>query len=265
MPTHNEHGAHCTSLTATIRQLGLVIPKAVEAEVETYRNLSRQEDVARHQLEAAKFRLTNAQPEDIEVATEQVLEKAARLAALATGADRVLVDVATTRLFNQVFDAVPVWEEDLVSRFNEVVDHYELNAVAGDLPDFSNPGSFNVLTLGTAQGRAIERWREAAIVLQPMWTAFHSLADFRDHLLGPIAADLSTNLLTACVLGDPGTGRKLQRAADVLSRLGAGGNQMRAWAPLSPFIAPALAGYELRLRSMSGAAIIRAHLNVTAA
>jgi hypothetical protein len=111
------------------------------------------------------------------------------------GADNVLIDVAAGRLSDQVFDASRDWEAKVVEQFNEAVDHFELNEVAPDLPNFGNLGSFNILSLGRQQGHAVDRWRSAAAEqLHPLWSAYRKLARFHGYSLGPVdAGDRSTN------------------------------------------------------------------------
>ena len=77
-------------------------------------------------------------------------------------ADNVLIEVASRRLSNQVFDASRGWEAAVVEQFNEVAEQFELNEVAGDLPNFGDPKSFNVLSLGRQQGDAVDRWGTAS-------------------------------------------------------------------------------------------------------
>lgn len=147
----------------------------------------------------------------------------------------------------------------MVERFNEVVDHFELNEVARDLPNFGDPKSVNILSLGRQQGHAVDRWGTAtADHLRPLWSAYQRLAAFHGHLLGPLDdSDRSTNLTTSCVLGDPGSFGAADAAATRLAAISFGGDSVKAYAPIAPFVVPALVGYRLHLSTLDDAAAIR--------
>ena len=147
----------------------------------------------------------------------------------------------------------------MVERFNEVVDHFELNEVARDLPNFGDLKSVNILSLGRQQGHAVDRWRTAtADHLRPLWSAYQKLAAFHGHLLGPLDdSDRSTNLTTSCVLGDPGSFGAADAAATRLAAISFGGDSVKAYAPIAPFVVPAMVGYQLHLSTLDDAAAIR--------
>jgi hypothetical protein len=101
--------------------------------------------------------------------------------------------------------------------------------------------------------------------LHPLWSAYRKLARFHGYSLGPVdAGDRSTNLFTACVLGDPGSFGAADAAATTLASIAFGGDSVMAYAPIAPFVLPALIGYELRLSTLAGAAAIRQRIQPAA-
>ena len=75
-------------------------------------------------------------------------------------------------------------------------------------------------------------------------------------MVGP-DRELSVNLFTVAVLGNPGTWSRAQAAADRLAAFAAGTESVKPWQPLSPFIVTALHGYPLEFATLEDAAAIR--------
>ena len=68
-------------------------------------------------------------------------------------------------------------------------------------------------------------------------------------MVGP-DRELSVNLFTVAVLGNPGTWSRAQAAADRLAAFAAGTDWVKPWQPLSPFIVTALHGYPLEFATL---------------
>ena len=64
-------------------------------------------------------------------------------------------------------------------------------------------------------------------------------------------------LSTSCVLGDPGSFGAADAAATRLAAISFGGDSVKAYAPIAPFVVPALVGYRLHLSTLDDAAAIR--------
>lgn len=263
--TFDRQGASSLALVSTIRALDIEIPEAVTAEVKLYSDLKDARGLAQRDYDAAVSTLRSVEVDKFDAAKTDVVNASVQLFAITQGVDNILVKTVADRLANRVYDAAPGWESAVVERFNETVAHYELNDVAADLPDFSDPGSFNVLSLGERQGHAIARWRTAADYLNPLWSAYRKLAVSNGHELGPVdAGDRATNLFTACVIGDPGSLGTADAAATKLASIAVGGKSVKAYAAITPFVVPALVGYDLHLHTIGGAAVIRQQIQPAA-
>ena len=96
-------------------------------------------------------------------------------------------------------------------------------------------------------------------VFPSRWSVYRRLGSFNGHELGPVnvADSVAVNLFTACVLGDPGNFTTMESAFTLLAQIAENGDSVRAFAPISPFIAPLMSGYELRLNSITDASAIR--------
>ena len=261
----NHAGASSSSLVADVRRLGIEIPEEINAETQRYRLALKVQDRAQEEYDAALFSFQAAQEDDTLDAERALVDAAARLRLIRDGLDMTIINVAGTRLDHRVYDAILTWEPEVVRGFNEIVEHYELNRVAPNLPDFGDPGTFSVLSLSTQQGDAVERWRAAADALRPLWTVYVKLATIRGYEIGPLSVDhMSSNLFTACVLGDPGSYRGAAAAAERFASVAGGSTAARAYAPIMPFVAPALGGYDLRLSTIRGAEAIRRRIQPAA-
>ena len=257
----NREGNASLGLVKSIRQLGIDIPNPVDDEVAIYNDIVKARQSAQVDCDNAKYRLRTVDADEFNNAREEFVTASLNLWATTQGADDVLIEAAVTRLGNAIYDATSDWEATVVERFNAAVEEHTLNEVARDLPDFGDPKSFNVLSLGRAQAGAIQSWRAAADELQPLWAAYRRLAKFHGHLLGPVeSTDVSTNLFTACVLGDPVSFRAADAAAVKLASAASGGDSVRGYAAIMPFVVPALAGYGLQLSTLADAAVIRRHV-----
>jgi len=218
-------------------------------------------------LTPAKSLLRTVPTDEFDAAATEVVDASLRLFAVSSGADALIAEAVARRLQGRVYDAVSGWECEIVERFNQVVEDYRLNEVAADLPRFGDPGSYNILSLGAAQGHAVDQWRTAAQTqLHPLWAGFTRLAKFNGRDIGPTngADSVADGLFTGCCLGDPGTFGGAEAAGTQLAKIADGVDSVRATAPLGPFLVPHLAGYSLRLHTINGAAAIRSRIQPAA-
>lgn len=259
--TFSTSGASKLGLISGIRSLGFVVPQTVDDEIEVYRSLSKSQEKAKGDYDAAIHKLRTVDVGKFADARDEVISTSFELFSITNGVDKVLVDTAESRLENAIYDAVSDWESAVVQRFNEVVDDSEISHLAGDLPNFSDPKSFGVLSMTKSQGQAVDKWRSAIEDLHPLWSAYGKIAAFNGYEIGPKDARyLSTNLFTACVLGDPGTFSAADSVATKLASVGAGSNAASLYGPLVPFVFPALTGYKLRLSTLADATAIRTRI-----
>jgi hypothetical protein len=257
--------ASLNGLVSLIRQLDIDIPLEVDREVKLNKDSQRTEK-AQRALDAAKSNLRTVAIDKFDEAATEVVDASLRLFAVSSGADALIADAAARRLETRIYDAVSGWEAEIVERFNQVVEDYRLNEVASDLPRFGDAASYNVLSLGASQGQAVELWRTAASALHPLWSGFTRLAKLNGRDIGPTngADSVADGLFTGCCLGDPGTFGAAESAATVLAKIADGTDSVRATAPLQPFLVPQLAGYDLRLHTISQATVIRTRIQPAA-
>ena len=260
--TSYEHEAKTAiSLVSDMRQIGVETPAPIAAEIEIYRDLERARAVRERERGDAVAKLYDVDPGSFGAAREELVEVSLR-ASVAGETDAICRKAAVGRLQAQVFDVARSWQETVAEIFNQAVADFELNEVAGDLPNFADPMSFNVTTLDRSSGHAIEQWRNAVVHLDPLWLMYCRLAKVRgDTILGPVGADdLSTNLYTACVLGRPQSWRAAQTAASWFVRIANNDDVVRSFGDFMPFVVPSLAGYALRLNTPGEAHAIRNQL-----
>jgi hypothetical protein len=264
--TDHRETVSLTGLVSVIRQLDIDIPLEVEQEVMLHKDLQRTQKQAQEALDAAKSALRTVAADKFDAAATEVVDASLRLFAVSSGADALIAEAVARRLQGRVYDAVSGWEAEIVDRFNEVVEDYRLNEVAADLPRFGDTGSYNVLSLGAAQGQAVEQWRTAASALHPLWSGFTRLAKLNGRDIGPTngADSVADGLFTGCCLGDPVTFGGAESAATLLAKIAEGVDSVRATAPLQPFLVPHLAGYDLRLHTVSQATVIRTRIQLAA-
>jgi hypothetical protein len=152
--------------------------------------------------------------------------------------------IALSRLHNAVYDQVPSFEAEVVSRFNAVVDSHLLNEVGRDLPALEN--KLSPVDLTRAQAHAVATWSEAADLLRPLWLFYSKLAELNGDPVGPGGADdLSTNLTLAARLGpvpDMGTARS---AATRFASIAVGSDAARGYGEIGVFVVPVISGYPL--------------------
>lgn len=263
-----EHDARSAmTLVRDMREtVGIEIPDSITDEIELYKGLSKSKESQTRDLQAAVSALYNVEPTEFEAARRHVIDVSLRGFA-ADEVDKLVVDAAAHRVRGRVFDVALSWQATVVDRFNQCVEDFRLNEVADDLPNFTDPGSFNVVSLSQAQGHAVDHWRNASVHLKELWSLFSRLvAERGDHILGPAGVeDLSTNLLLSCVLGDPGSIRVAEAAATRFASVAGGSNSVRAFGPLLPFVIPVVVGYPLRLHTMQQANLIRQRIQHVAA
>lgn len=243
-----DEGNALISIVNGVAGLGIDVPDQVHAEARLYQSLRPAQKSAETAHADALSRLRLAPLEEFDAAREDVITASLSLFAIASGVDRQVLEVSTRRLQAVVYDSIGDWETAVVDRFNGVVDRDELNSAAGYLPNLADPGSYNVLSLTEAQGRAVSAWVAATNELRPLWRVYTNLARFNGHTIGPAGADdLSANLFTACILGNPGTYGRADNAATIMASASFRSDATSRYGQLIPFVIPALSGYDLRL------------------
>ena len=142
---------------------------------------------------------------------------------------------------------------------NSIVAENGLNEIAKHLPDFADRHNSGVLSLSRAQGDAVQRWRDAAEQIDPLWRVYVAIATLEGHDdTGRVTADTrSAGLRFACRLGNPGTFSTADAAATTLVSASEGTDAAKRWGPLLPFAVPAIHGYALNFHTSADAAAIR--------
>src|SRR3984957_12826896 len=183
------------------RQLGLDVPKSVDDELKLHRRLTN-DPLGTHQALARAQSALHAAPIDKVDAALDVLAEATVQAGAAQALGETVRQIAVARLRHVVYDQLDGWEKQAVEAANGVVEAHKLNAVAADLPDLV--ALVSPVDLSHTQSRAVQRFREAADLLHPLWRLFTKISIENGHDVGPGGADgLSTNLSLACRLGNP--------------------------------------------------------------
>jgi hypothetical protein len=156
---------------------------------------------------------------------------------------------AESNLLDAINASVGNYDGQLVSMFGSIVDEHRLNLLARSLPDFTVDGmKLDILSLNSTQAAAVLAWKAASERLQPIWAAYVRLSTFQGYTLGPVGMDsLWTNRLTAVCLG-ANTSAESMLAAQVFVAADANVEQSREIRPLLPFVASAIAGFDLQLR-----------------
>jgi hypothetical protein len=259
--TFHPEGVRLLGLASAVRKLGIGVPKTVSDELAIYKELLKSRTTAQNEYDNAVRELRTIDPARFNEAKAEVIAKSHAAFAVANGIDGVLIDTAARRLHNAIYDAIGEWEAETVAQFNETVARHRLNEQAESLPDFANQRAFNAFDMGEAQGRAARSWREAAAELHPIWHTYTRIAAYHGHDIGPSDPnEMSINMFTACVLGDPGSFARCQSAAHELARIAAGVDHSRPYTAISPYVVTAITGYPLRLSTLQDAAAIRARI-----
>jgi hypothetical protein len=172
----------------------------------------------------------------------------------AQAANAVVQETAESNLMDAINAKVYSYDEQLMEMFNGVVEEHRINAMAHALPDFTADGMvLNMLGLNATQAAAVLAWKAAAEKLQPIWAGYVRLAAYHGYELGPVGMDsLWVNRLTAVCLG-ANTSAETMAAAQVFVAADSNVEQSRQIRPLLPFVASAIAGFDLRLRPTSEA------------
>lgn len=260
-----DEGNSLISIVNGVAGLGIDVPDRVHAEARLYQSLRPAQKTAETAHADALSRLRNVPIEEFDAARDDLIATSLSLFAIASGVDQQVLDVSARRLQAVVYDSVDGWETAVVERFNDVVDRYKLNEAAGHLPNFADPKSFNVLSLTETQGRAVSAWVAATAELGPLWRVYINLARFNGHTIGPASADdLSANLFTACVLGNPGTFGRADHAATIMASASFRSDATSKYGQLIPFVIPALSGYDLQLSTPDEASVIRRRIQPAA-
>ncbi|MDQ2626960.1 MAG: hypothetical protein M3Y90_08155 [Actinomycetota bacterium] len=259
MPTINHAEENSAlGLVRKVRDLGIAVPEAVNAEAKLYQDTRQEESRAGEALRDASAKLATVSLDEFDAAKQELVSASNRLFAVHNGLGDALLNVAGERLLKAVYSATADWEAEAVARFNSIVDEFGLNEVAGDLPNLADVHNSGVLSLGRAQGEAVERWRNAADRLHPLWSAYTTIARLEGHDIGRVTADSrSSGLVLACRLGHPGTLGVADAAATTFVSVSEGTDSAKRWGPLMPFVVPVLRGYELHLHTSDEAAAIR--------
>jgi hypothetical protein len=262
-PTVISHGeiTQLTTLVRGVRGLGIGIPADVEAELEIRKGIAGDGRLSQQAHTEAISRLYSVPAKDFNKALTTAADATARLRAEQELA-AVIEAASVHRLRRAVSFATADWEVAVVGLLNEVVERYQLNAHAGQLPNLAEPG-FSALSISGAAGAALEAWRTAGPALHELWSLYRRLATFEGHEVGP-DSEQSVNLFTVAVLGHPGTWNRANAAADRLAEFAANVDQVKSWQPLSPFIVTALHGYPLEFSTLEDAARIRQQIRPAA-
>jgi hypothetical protein len=237
-------------LVRAVRGLGIDIPADVEAELAIRKGIAGEGQQSKQAHTEAISRLYSVPAKDFNKALTAAAEATARLRAEQELA-AVIEAASVHRLRRVVAVATPDWIAAVTSSLNEVVEAYQLNAHAGQLPKLTEPG-FSVLSIGGAAGAALTAWRDAGPRLAELWSLYRRLATFEGHEVGP-DSERSTNLFTVAVLGHPGTWSRAMAAADTLATFAHNVDQVKAWQPLSPHIVSALHGFPLEFSTLDEA------------
>lgn len=255
--TVDHQGNGALHIVSRIREIGIEIPKTVQDEVRLAKSYSESQKATSGAMSLAKRELVTVPASGFDKAKDDLVSLAITAFSLSNGIDKVLVEACSHRVWLAVTDALPEWETEVVERFNEVVDRYELNRVSADLPNLDLLG-FKVMTMTRAQANAIEKWRDASQELQPLWQVYSKMASLIDNPVGPLTSDnLAINMFTACVLGDPGSFRTAHSVATTFAGIAGGSDAVSHYGPALPFILPAMYGYQLHLSTLDDATAIR--------
>jgi hypothetical protein len=135
-----------------------------------------------------------------------------------------------------------------------IVKDHQLNELAPYLPSFTADGfKLDVLSLSESQSEAVLAWKRAAGPLHAVWAGYERLAKYEGYDLGPVDLDsLWTNRFTAVVLGANNEAQSMT-AAQVFVGASANVESARQIRQLIPFVASAIAGFPLQLRSLDEA------------
>ncbi|OMC07548.1 hypothetical protein A5735_02630 [Mycolicibacter heraklionensis] len=254
-------------LVRKVRALGIEVPKQVAAEAKLYQEVRREDDIANRAMQTAASRLTTVPLAEFDSAKTEFITTAATAYVTTNGASAALADAVGRRLTSAVDQVTHQWEKAAVELFNEVVAKFDLNGVAGDLPDLSDRFNNSVLSFGQAEGAAVQAWKDAADRLHPIWDVYNAIAVWDGYdAPGYATSDAPSNgYLTACRLGSPGSFHTAECVAAQLVGATTGTDASRLWGPLMPFILAPLNGYELRLNTSGMAIAIRASIQPVAA
>ncbi|KKB97829.1 hypothetical protein [Mycolicibacter arupensis] len=249
-------------LVRKVRALGIEVPKQVAAEAKLYQEVRREDDIANRAMQTAASRLTTVPLAEFDSAKTEFITTAATAYVTTNGASAALADAVGRRLTSAVDRVIHQWENSVVELFNATVAEFDLNGVAGDLPDLSDKFNNGVFDLGRAQGEAVQRWRDAAERLHPLWQIVKALVVWNgEDDPEDVTADApSTGLLTACRFGNPGSMSTAGTVATMLVGANLGTDAAKRWGPLMPFVLAPLNGYELHLNTSSQAAATRASI-----
>ncbi|MEU9807029.1 hypothetical protein [Mycobacterium sp. NPDC050853] len=204
-------------------------------------------------MQNAKSELSTCATDKWDDAVHQLAKAINRQWALEEGLNAPLIGTASSRLSFAVLQAIPYWTDEVVVKMNELVSDYRLNEVARDLPAFNQKVS--VLALTQDQGKAVELWRAGADALRPLWSVYKTMGTLdNDREFGPADVDEgSTNYWTGCVLSPLSSFGQAEAIAQLMASAAFGSDASHEYAPLSPFIFPALIGAELNFTTPRGA------------
>lgn len=244
-----------TALVRAVRELGISIPSDVGAELKISTTLAGNGRASQQAYTEAIGKLYEVPAKDFDKALTAAADATARLRA-EQDLTAVIEAASLTRLGRAVSFATAEWESAVVGSLNDVVEEFQLNVHAAQLPNLAEL-AFNPLSISADSAAALEAWRTAGPRLGELWSLFVRLANFEGHTIGP-DSELSTNLFTVAILGNPGTWRRAEAAADMLATFAANADSVKTWQPLSPFIVTALSGgFPLEFSSLADAEHIR--------
>jgi hypothetical protein len=260
-PLHNQSRPLLTGLSAAGIDLGSEVEAARKVQNEAQTVLARYEASYRSAADA----LLHAGPSDHRKATDTLIKATASLQA-AQAANRVIIESAEHALNSALTKELPNYTDQLVTAFSGVVEEHRLNELAPYLPDFTVDGfKLDVMSLSANQTSAVLAWRAGSEHLHPIWDGYVRLAKYQGFDLGPVDLDsLYTNRFTSVVLGAD-TAAQSMAAAQVFAAASAGVEASKQIRQLIPFVASAIAGSDLQLRTPDEAnAKLRGFNQVTA-
>lgn len=262
-PTVITHGeiTSLRNLISAVRELGIGIPGDVQAELEIRKRVEGDGQVSQRAHTESIARLYSAPAEDFDKALSAAADAAARLRA-EQELTSVIEAASVHRLSRAVLSATPDWMSEATRFLNQVVSDYQLNEHAEHLPDLADPG-FSALSISGAAGSALEAWRTAGPLLGQGWELYRRIATFEGHTIGP-DSELSVNLFTTAVLGNPGSWGRAQAAAHTLAEFSYNVDPVKPWRTLAPHITCALHGFELNFSTLADAERIRRNFQAAA-
>lgn len=253
-------------LLGRIRSVGIDVPPEVNAESKLYQDVRLKQTHLQRARSLAASNLLAVSTDEFDAAQAAFSEAVAKERTF-TAIQGELLRMSEQRLSGAISRYAYTWEREVVNRFNQVVDEFDLNQAARNLPNLADTQNTTIMRIDREQGEAVQTWRNAVWRLHPLWEAYTHLAVWRG-LEAPsvvTAETRSVGILTACRLGDPGSFETADGVTTSLVEAHARTQGVAGWDSLLPFIIPAIHGYPLHLNTNSDATRIRNRIQFGAA